>query len=325
MGRKKRQVNPIIIVILERLALGLLTMFVVSVLIFFAVELLPGDIAQEILGQAATEETVAAIRQKLGLDKPPILRYTYWLGAALSGDLGESLASGRQVSQLISGRVANTFFLAGISAILAVPLSLLLGIITALYRDSVFDRFTNVTMLIAISSPQFFVAYILIVYLAVKTGLFPSISNIDPSMSLGEKIYYSFLPALTLTMSVVAYMMRMTRAAIIDILDSSYIEMAYLKGLKRYRVIIKHAFPNALGPIINVVALNLAYLVVGVVIAEVIFAFPGLGQLLVDSVSKRDVTVVQAACLIFAGTYILLNLIADIFSIITNPRLLHPR
>ncbi|MFH1935577.1 MAG: ABC transporter permease [Pseudomonadota bacterium] len=321
----KRQGNPIIKVILQRLGLGLLTMFVVSMLIFFAVELLPGDIAQEILGQAATEETVAAMRQKLGLDKPPILRYKDWIGAALTGDLGESLASGRQVSQLISGRVVNTFFLAGISAALAVPLSLLLGILTALYRDSVFDRFTNVIMLTAISSPQFFVAYILIVYLAVKAGLFPSLSNIDPSMSLGEKIYYSFLPALTLTMSVVAYMMRMTRAAIIDILDSSYIEMAYLKGIKRYRIIIMHALPNALAPIINVVALNLAYLVVGVVISEVIFAFPGLGQLLVDSVSKRDVTVVQAACLIFAATYIFLNLMADIFSIITNPRLLHPR
>jgi peptide/nickel transport system permease protein len=183
----------------------------------------------------------------------------------------------------------------------------------------------NVLTLTSISFPEFFVAYILIIVLAVNLGMFPSISNISDDLGFWEKVYRTALPALTLTLVCVAHMMRMTRAAIINLMASPYIEMARLKGLKPGRIILKHALPNALAPIINVVVLNLAYLVVGVVLVEVVFVYPGLGQLFVDSVSKRDIPVVQACSLIFAMTYVLLNLLADVLSIMSNPRLLHPR
>ncbi len=317
--------GPILRMILQRLGLGLLTLWVVSILIFISVELLPGDLAQEILGQAATPETVAAFRRELGLDQPPLTRYLSWLGGILQGDFGVSLANQREISELIGTRLWNTLFLAGFAALMAVPLALTLGILAALYRNSLFDRTINVVTLTSISFPEFFVAYILILFLAVQAGVFPSLSNISPDADLGERLYRTFLPALTLMLVVVAHMMRMTRAAIINLLALPYIEMARLKGSSQARVIVKHALPNAVAPIVNVIALNLAYLITGVVVVEVVFVYPGLGQLLVDSVSKRDITVVQAACLIFAATYIMLNLIADILSIVTNPRLLHPK
>ncbi|MDP6567108.1 MAG: ABC transporter permease [Alphaproteobacteria bacterium] len=309
----------------QRLGLGLLTLFVVSLIIFLGVELLPGDIAQEILGQAATEETVAAFRRELGLNLPPHERYIAWLVNLLQGDFGKSLANKREISELLDVRLWNTLFLAAVAAVISVPLALTLGILAALYRNSIFDRAVNIMTLSSISFPEFFVAYILILFLAVNLGVFPSISNISEELSFGERVYRCILPALTLTLVVVAHMMRMTRAAIINLLASPYIEMARLKGLKPGRIIVKHALPNALAPIINVVAINLAYLVVGVVIVEVVFVYPGLGQLLVDSVSKRDIPVVQACSLVFAMTYILLNLLADVLSILSNPRLLHPR
>jgi len=317
--------KAILIMVLQRLSLGLLTLFVVSVIIFSAVELLPGDLAQEILGQSATPETVAAFRAELGLDKPAVTRYGQWLFNVASGDFGHSLANGRAISELLASRVGNTLFLAAYAAIIAVPLSLILGILTALYRNSWFDRSVNVLTLSSISFPEFFIAYILILAFAVKIPLFPSLANIYPDTPFGDMLYRSALPVMTLVMVVVAHMMRMTRAAIINVLASPYVEMARLKGLSPFRVIVKHALPNALAPIINVVALNLAYLVVGVVVVEVVFVYPGLGQLLVDSVSKRDVTVVQAVSLIFAATFILLNLVADVLAIVTNPRLLNPR
>jgi peptide/nickel transport system permease protein len=226
---------------------------------------------------------------------------------------------------LIAVRLENTLFLAMIAAIVSVPLAVTLGILAALYRYSFFDRCVNVMTLSSISFPEFFVAYILVLFLAVTLGWFPSISNVSPGLGFWEKAYRVSLPALTLTLVVVAHMMRMTRAAIINLLASPYIEMAGLKGMTRSRIIVKHALPNALAPIINVIVINLAYLVVGVVIVEVVFVYPGLGQLLVDSVSKRDIPVVQASALIFASTYILLNLTADVLSIATNPRLMHPR
>lgn len=321
----ERTLHPIIIMVAQRLGLGVLTLFVVSLIIFLGVELLPGDIAQEILGQAATPETVAALREELGLNLPPHTRYFQWLGGMLQGDFGVSLANQREISELIGTRLWNTLFLAGLTALISVPLALTLGILAALYRNSLYDRAVNVTTLSSISFPEFFVAYILILFLSVQFGWFPSISNVSPDTELSERIYRSILPAITLTLVITAHMMRMTRAAIINLLASPYIEMARLKGLSPSRIIVHHALPNALAPIINVVALNLAYLVVGVVVVEVVFVYPGLGQLIVDSVSKRDLPVVQACSLIFAATYVLLNLLADILSTATNPRLLHPR
>ncbi|MEO0823463.1 MAG: ABC transporter permease, partial [Pseudomonadota bacterium] len=194
----------------------------------------------------------------------------------------------------------------------------------ALFRNSWYDRAVNVFTLSSISFPEFFVAYILIFYLA-QTGYFPSISNISPESGLGERLYRGFLPALTLTLVVTAHMMRMTRASIINLLASPYIEMARLKGISPARIIVHHALPNALAPIINVIALNLAYLITGVVVVEVVFVYPGLGQLMVDSVAKRDIIVVQACALIFAFAFVSLNLLADVLSTLSNPRLVHKR
>ncbi len=309
----------------KRIAMGFLTIIVISVLIFVGVEALPGDLATAILGQEATPETVAAFRRELKLDLPPHVRYFAWLGDFLKGDLGTSLANKRPVANLIIWRFANTMFLAASAAVVAVPVAIILGILAALYRNSLFDKIISTVTLSAISVPEFFVAYILIALLSVQLIIFPSISNINDQMSFWQKIHSIVLPCLTLTLVVVAHMMRQTRAAIINILASPFIEMARLKGIKRMRVIVLHAFPNALSPVINVVAINLAYLIVGVVIVEVVFVYPGLGQLLVDSVSKRDIPVVQASGLIFAATYVALNLLADVMSIISNPRLLNPR
>ena len=309
----------------RRLAYGLLTLLVVSVLIFFAVELLPGDIAQAVLGQSATEATVAALREQMGLDRPALLRYLDWLGGAVRGDFGVSLISGDRVSAAIGPRFLNTLFLAGYAAVIAVPLAIGLGILVALFRNSVFDRVANVLTLTAISSPEFFLGYVLILFLAVKTNAFPAIAGVRGGESFGDLLYRSFLPALTLVLVVTAHMMRMTRATIISLLASPYIEMARLKGVRPWRVIVRHALPNAWAPIINVVALNLAYLITGVVLVEVVFVYPGIGQLLVDAVAKRDFPVVQACCLIFAATFILLNLAADVGAILTNPRLRHPK
>ncbi|WP_256868391.1 ABC transporter permease [Candidatus Entotheonella palauensis] len=309
----------------KRLGFGLLTLFVISLIISLGMELLPGDLAEAILGQAATPDTVAAFRRELGLDQSAPKRYLQWLGGVLQGDLGTSLANQREIAELIGGRLRNTLFLAVVAAVMSVPLAVILGVLAALYRDTWFDKSISIATLSTISFPDFFIAYILIVLLAVTYRVFPVISKVAPSMTLGEQLYAVALPAITLTLVVAAHMMRMTRAAIINLLSSPYIEMAQLKGLSRTRIIVHHALPNALSPIINVIVINLAFLIVGVVVVEVVFVYPGLGQLFVDSVSKRDLPVVQACTLIFAAVYVLLNLTADVLSMISNPRLRHPR
>jgi peptide/nickel transport system permease protein len=311
--------------ILKRLGLGLITLLIISVIIFFMVELLPGDIAQAVLGQGATEENLAALREQMGLNKPAVVRYFEWLSGAVVGNFGESVVTGERVSSIISERFINTLFLAAYAAVIAVPFAILLGVIVALLRNTIFDRVANVLTLTSISSPEFFLGYVLILYLAVKASMFPAIASLSGDMSFGELLHRTFLPALTLVLVVTAHMMRMTRAAIINLLASPYIEMARLKGAPPWKVIVKHALPNAWAPIINVVALNLAYLITGVVLVEVVFVYPGIGQSLVDAVSKRDFPVVQACCLIFAATFILLNLAADVGAILTNPRLRHPK
>lgn len=344
-GSSKKQLGRFVLqsvgmIILQRLGLGLITLFVVSIVIFGAVNLLPGDFAQAILGQGATPEAVEAIREDLGLNKNPVVRYFDWLGGALTGDFGTSFAQANfaefagsdtgkggigSVAAQLQPRFMNTLFLASVAAIISIPLSLTLGILAALYRNSAYDRIVNVSTLSAISSPEFFLAYILILALAVINPIFPAVSNVHDGLSFWERVNATMLPALTLTLAVTAQMMRMTRASIINLLASPYIEMARLKGLSPMRVIVKHALPNALAPIINVIALNLAFLITGVVVVETVFVYPGIGQLFVDSVKIRDIPIVQACCLVFAATYILLNLTADIASILTNPRLRHPK
>jgi peptide/nickel transport system permease protein len=325
--------HPVLSTVLQRLGLGLVTLFVVSVIIFSSIQLLPGDFAEAVLGQAATEDTVAAFRRELGLDQPAVLRYFDWVGGVMTGDLGTSFsgraASGidrsRSVAELVGPRLMNTLFLALMTAVIAVPLALFLGITAALKRNSFYDKSVSAATLTTISFPEFFVAYILILLLGTLFWDFPTLADVRPDMALGDRIYKCILPALTLTLVIVAHMMRMTRAALINLLASPYIEMARLKGESPRSVIMKHALPNAWAPISAVIAFNLAYLVVGVVVVEVVFVYPGAGQLMVDAVSSRDIPVVQACALIFAATYILLNLTADIIGIITNPRLLHPK
>lgn len=317
--------NSIAQIIGQRVALGVLTLWIVSLIIFAGVQFLPGDIATEMLGQAATPETVAAFRKSLGLDLPLYLRYIDWLADVLRGNFGTALSNGRDIAELIRPRLFNTLFLAMTAAVIAVPMALLGGILTALHRNTFFDRAINVVTLASISFPEFFVAYILILILAVNASVFPSLSDVDTSTGLFDRLAAVALPAFTLTLVVLAHMMRMTRTSIVNLLANQYIETARLKGLSEWRVLVRHALPNAWAPVANVIVLNLAYLITGVVVVEVVFVYPGLGQLIVDSVQKRDIPVVQACSLIFAATYILLNLTADVLSIITNPRLMHPK
>jgi len=332
------KLHPIISTLLKRIGLGIISLFFVTLIIFSSVNLLPGDFVESVLGQTRTEESVKIFRKELGLDKPYHVRYVNWLTSAIQGDLGSTFSgrnatyanqpqqnTARSVSSLLKPRLFNTFFLAAMTAIIAIPLSLILGITAALFRNSIYDRTVNASALTTISMPEFFVAYILIIYLASINQFFPSLSNVTSSTPFFERIYLSVLPALTLTLVTVAHMMRMTRASIINLLSSPYIEMARLKGISKTQVIIKHALPNAWAPIANIIAFNLAYLIVGVVVVEVVFVYPGIGQLMVDSVIKRDIPVVQGCALVFAVTYILLNLLADVISIITNPRLLYPK
>ena len=270
----------IINLILQRLALGVLTLFVVSLVIFTSVEMLPGDFAQAILGQSATAETLQAYRDELGLERPAVSRYLEWLGNAVQGDLGASLANGKPISELIGARLGNTLFLAGMTAAIAIPFAVSLGILAALFRNSWFDRSISVSTLTSISFPEFFVAYVLILWFAIKLQWFPALANIASDSPFETRVFNSILPSLTLTLVVTAHMMRMTRASIINLMASPYIEMARLKGASPSRTVLRHALPNAVAPIVNVVALNLGYLITGVVIVEVIFVYPGLGQLL---------------------------------------------
>ena len=321
--------HPLIRTILQRIALGGVALFAVSVVVFSALEFLPGDFATSVLGRNETPETVEAFRDELGLNLPPAERYLGWIGGVLRGDLGHPFAgrafTPRAVSDIVLPRLANTLFLAAITAAIAVPVALLLGLMAALYRNTRFDRVVNAATLSTIAMPEFLVAYLVILVLAVKLPVFYAMSTLSPGMNLAEKLQAVALPVLTLSLVIIAHMMRMTRAAIIGVLASPYIEMARLKGVRPWRVILRHALPNALAPIVNVIAFSLAYLVVGVVVTEVVFVYPGIGQTMVDAVRNRDIPVVQACTLIFAATYILLNLLADIISIATSPRLLHAK
>jgi peptide/nickel transport system permease protein len=311
--------------VLQRVSLGFLTIFLVSILIFAGTEILPGDVATAVLGQSATPDAVEAMRRSLGLHDPAVVRYFRWLGAFASGDPGTSLTTGRPVAADLWLRLKNTFFLAGVAAAIAVPLALLLGITTAIFCDTLYDRLANVIALAAISLPEFFIGYLLILLFSVQMGWLPSLATVAPEMGLGERLATIALPVVTLVLAVLAYMMRMTRTAVLDVMARPYVEMAILKGVPPARLVLRHALPNALAPIIQVVAFNLAYLVVGVVLVEVVFVYPGIGQYLVDAVAKRDVTVVQACGLVFAGTYVGLNVLADILVILANPRLRYAR
>ncbi|PDT36307.1 ABC transporter permease [Rhizobium sp. M10] len=324
-GLRFRQRFPLLALILERFVLSIILLFAVSILIFGGLEALPGDFATTYLGQSATPQAVANIRQDLGLDRPVTTRYVEWLGNAVQGDFGTSWASKNSVSEQIGKRLGNSLFLAGFAAVISVPLAVGLGMVSVHFRNRMPDKIINVISLAAISLPEFFIGYLLILFFAVKFGMATFPATVYDSMGFVERLKAIALPTATLVLVVLAHMMRMTRAAILSVMSSAYMETAELKGLSAFRSIVKHAAPNALAPIINVVALTLAYLVVGVVVVEVVFVYPGMGQYMVDAVTVRDMPVVQACGLIFAAVYIFLNMMADILAIVANPRLRHPR
>ena len=317
--------HPVLKLVAQRLALGLLLLFAASVLIFIGTQILPGDVAQSILGQSATPQSLANLREELGLNEPALTRYTSWLGGILHGDLGRALTNGQDIATAMGKRLGNTLFLASCAAVIAVPMAILLGLIAVRYQGRWPDRVISTITLATVSVPEFLLGYIAVYFLSVKLQWFPSLATVYDGMTLGEKLYAVSMPVLVLVLVVLGHMMRMTRAAILNVMQSAYVETAELKGLRKFTIIARHAFPNAIAPVVNVVMINLAYLVVGVVVVEVVFVYPGMGQYLVDHVAKRDVPVVQACGLVFAAVYIGLNLVADLVSILANPRLRHPK
>ena len=318
--------------IMRRLGIGLVTLWVVSILMFAGTEILPGDVAEIMLGQEATPESLAALREKLGLNKSAPVRYFEWLGDMATFDLGLSLAGhsgtgggGATIEVLIGARLQNTLLLSSIVAAISVPLSVTLGLLAAMFPTSLFDRAVTFSTLCLVAVPEFFVATMLVLILAVQLQWLPSIATMTDFDSVWDMLRSLSLPILTLCFVLLAQMARMTRAAVLNVMSSPYIEMAILKGVPRRRIILRHALFNAIGPIVNIIALNLAYLVSGVVVVEVIFAFPGLAKLMVDGVQVRDMPLVQACGMIFCATYVVLILVSDIASIVSNPRLRHPR
>ena len=304
----------------KRLLIGAATLLFVSVLVFLGTEILPGDVAQAILGQGATPELVAQIREQLGLNEPLHIRYLVWLGNFVTGDFGTSLVNGADIRSEISGRGFNTLILALCTAMIAVPLAIILGLAAAIKPGGLTDRIITSTSLALISFPDFLVAVVLVTIFAVKLRWLPAIASIRPSYDFLDWVRILILPVAGLTFTILAHMVRMTRSAVLNVLSSPAIEMAILKGVPRRRLLLRHALPNALGPIINVVALNLAYLISGVVVIETLFNYPGLGRYMVEAVTNRDVPIVQTCAMIFCCVYILLNLTADILSIMANPR-----
>jgi peptide/nickel transport system permease protein len=307
--------------VLTRLGVGVLTLLAVSLVIFTITNLLPGDAAQTLLGQEATPELVAALRARFGLDQPAHLRYLHWLGGMLMGNPGTALANGLPVADLIGGRLPNSLMLAAVTTAVSVPIALALGIASAMVRGSLFDRAVSVATVWTVSVPEFLIATVAVLVFAVKLRWLSALSRTEDIATFGQFLRAYAMPVMTLCCGIVAQMARMTRAAVIDQLNASYVEMARLKGVRPVRMVLAHALPNAVGPIANAVALSLSYLIGGVIIVESIFNYPGIASLMVDSVSMRDMPVVQACAMIFCAAYLVLLTIADVSAIVSNPRL----
>lgn len=305
----------------QRLGIAFLTLIIVSFAVFFATEMLPGDVAEILLGQAATPEAVAGLRESMGLNEPALGRFLRWLGGLATGDLGTSYVNNMPVADLLAGRLANTLRLAGIVTVIAVPLSLALGIGSAMWRGSLFDRIVAVATIFVISVPEFMVATLSVLIFAVWLGWLPALSSgVDVAGFLPALKAYA-MPVIALTFVVSAQMIRMTRAAVIETINTPYVEMALLKGASRRRMVMTHALPNALGPIANAVALSLSYLVGGVIIVENVFNYPGVAKLMVDAVATRDLPLIQSCAMIFCLKYLILITLADVIAVLSNPRL----
>jgi len=314
---------PLLKLILIRVGLGVLTLFLVSIVVFAATQALPGDTARAILGkEAANKARYEALREELGLNKPVAQQYVNWLGGVVVGDLGNSLVQDKAVTELLSRRVANTAVLVLIAALLSIPISLLLGSLTALRRDTKFDVSVSIGSLSLAALPEFVIGIVLIMLFATQVFKWlPAVSRVDPEVPIYQQLELFILPAITLTLAVAPYITRILRASTIEVLESEYVMMARLKGLPERLVLNRHAVPNALAPALQVTALNLAWLAGGVVVVEYLFAFPGIGSALVDAVANRDMPMVQAICLLIAAVYVLANLTADILTILVSPRL----
>jgi peptide/nickel transport system permease protein len=305
----------------DRLVVAVITLVIVSFTVFFATEMLPGDVAEILLGQAATPEAVAGLRTAMQLDQPAILRFIWWLGGLATGDLGTSYANNMPVAALIGGRFLNSLKLAGVTTLFSVPIALALGITTATLRGSLYDRIVTMATVAVISVPEFMVATSAVLIFAVYLKWLPALSFANEVHSIGELLRVFAMPVITLAFVISAQIIRMTRAAVIETLNTPYVEMALLKGASRSRMVLKHALPNALGPIVNAVALSLSYLLGGVIIVEIIFNYPGISKLMVDAVATRDLPLIQTCTMIFCLGYLLLITIADIIAILSNPRL----
>lgn len=309
--------------IVGRVAMALLSLLAVSVIVFAITSLLPGDAAQEQLGQEVTPEALAALRAQMGLTQSGPERYWHWLSGMLQGNPGQSVVSGAPVAELIRSRLPNSLLLAAVTAGLAVPLALALGILSAVWRGSWFDRAASMGAVAVVSVPEFLVATFAVLIFAVHLRWLPALSYASDITSVGQMLRSFAMPVLSLSCVIVAQMMRMTRAAVIDQLRAPYIEMVLLKGASPARMVLAHALPNAIGPIANAVALSLSYLLGGVIIVETIFNYPGIAKLMVDGVAQRDMPLVQTCAMIFSGAYLILVTLADLCGIAANPRLRH--
>jgi peptide/nickel transport system permease protein len=314
-------VNTMTTLIVKRIGLAALTLLLVSIVVFSITALLPGDAAQAALGRSATPETIAALRAQLGLDQPAHLRYLYWLAGLLAGNPGQSLANNVPVGELIALRLPKSLLLAAVAAAVSVPIAFSIGILSAMYRGSRLDRALNMVTLAMVAVPEFFVATVAVLIFAVKLRWLSALSYAPDNPSMGQFLRAYAMPAMTLSFVIVAQMARMTRAAVIDQVSQSYVEMAILKGASPARVVLAHALPNAVGPIANAVALSLSYLLGGAIIVETIFNYPGIASLMVDAVTNRDMPLLQACAMIFCCAYLALVLLADVCAIVSNPKL----
>jgi peptide/nickel transport system permease protein len=309
----------------KRLALSLITLVLASVIIFVATEVLPGDVATSLLGKDATPASVAALRQELDLDRPPLERYGEWVGGAVRGDLGTSLTRNEPITEMIGPRLRNTLLLALVAIAIGVPLSIGLGIVAGLRRDSPWDFGIALATLVGISMPEFVIGTVLVMVFAIWIPLFPAVAVLGENAPLSEILPNVWLPAATLVIIMASYISRMVRTSLIDTMQSEYVEYARLKGVRSRRVVLWHALPSALLPTINVVGLTVAWLVGGVVVVETVFNYPGIGTLTVSAVQHHDLPLVQALGLLSAVAYILINLAADLLMLVVNPRLRHRR
>ncbi len=308
--------------IARRLALGVLTLFLISLVVFAAVLALPGDAATAILGRDATPERLAALRDQLNLNDSVVSQYLQWIGDVLTGSFGESAATQEPVSELLSDRVANTAFLVLVAAVVAIPLSIGIGVWTAMRRDRSVDHVISTSSLVLAALPEFVIGIGLILLFATSVfQLFPAVSLLAPDEKAWSDPSVVVLPAATLVLAVTPYISRIMRGSMIEVLESEYVTMARLKGLSERTVIWRHAVPNAIVPAIQVTALQLAWMAGGVVVVEFVFSYPGIGAAFIDAVDNRDMPVVQTVTMLAAGIYVLLNLLADLATIAVTPRL----